>query len=63
MVVFPEPLCPNIPNFSFGSRIRYKLFIAFTFLQQQHEVYVLFNDSIFVDNSPLFITLSISLIT
>ena len=47
MVVFPEPLNPNNPNFSLGSRPKYKLFTTLTFLEQQLKN-VLYNPSIFI---------------
>ena len=43
VVVFPEPLKPNKPNFSFGSNPKYRLFIALTFgLQHGKNVFVKF---------------------
>ena len=62
VVVFPEPLKPNKPNFSLGSRPKYKLLTTLTFFLQQLKN-VLYNPSIFVDKFGLVFIFLISAAT
>ena len=58
-MVFPEPLNPKSPNFSFGSNPKYKLLTTLTFFLQQLKK-VLYNPSILVDKLGLVLILLIS---